>query len=637
MLFNRGSGPVAPCVLTVAAVLTVLISPAEGGTAGTSGAATTSGGGRTSGGVLYVDDDAPPGGDGQSWDTAFRYLQDALAEAYFGVGAEEIRIAQGTYRPDQDEAGYVTPGDRQATFDLIDALTLKGGYAGLGAPDPDERDIDLYETILSGDLAVDDEPGFVNYDENSLHVVMVQFVPETVSLDGLTISGGNANSEEDQEYVDKRGGGAFLDESVVSFVDSTVFDNRAWNEGVPTEGGGGGLFVRRGAVDLAGCRFIRNRALTGGAIYVTVNDNAVISACSFDQNYADLGGAITNWVSQMQLVDCSFVDNYAEWEGGAIKDYWEAESSARDCMFVDNLCDSQGGAITADFYCDLLFCDCLFLGNSSPGEGGAIRLWDSTATVANSMFFANSAHWGGGVFHSSASARPVYTNCVFIANEASSGGAIYDEWTGESANVINCTFTANTAEGGGAISSACGVPTTVTNSILYGDSATVGGDEAAGTVEIYHSVVEGGWEGVGEHIIDADPRFVNVPGDDGIIGTPDDDVRLLPGSPCIDAADNSALPPEVVADLDGHPRYVDDPTMEDTGTGEPPIVDMGAYEFRLGDVDYDGDVGVMDLLSLLGQWGECPPDTPCTADLDHNGVVNVADLLLLLGLWGAYG
>ena len=73
------------------------------------------------------------------------------------------------------------------------------------------------------------------------------------------------------------------------------------------------------------------------------------------------------------------------------------------------------------------------------------------------------------------------------------------------------------------------------------------------------------------------------------------------------------------------------------GVGEPPIVDMGAYEFRLGDVDYDGNVGVIDLLLLLAQWGECDSETPCTADFDHNGVVNVADLLLLLPLWGAYG
>lgn len=31
--------------------------------------------------VIYVDDDAPLGGDGQTWATAFRFLQDAMANA----------------------------------------------------------------------------------------------------------------------------------------------------------------------------------------------------------------------------------------------------------------------------------------------------------------------------------------------------------------------------------------------------------------------------------------------------------------------------------------------------------------------------------------------------------------------------
>ena len=41
---------------------------------------------------IYVDDDAGLRGDGASWDTAYKYLQDAL----IGASAEtEIRVAQG--------------------------------------------------------------------------------------------------------------------------------------------------------------------------------------------------------------------------------------------------------------------------------------------------------------------------------------------------------------------------------------------------------------------------------------------------------------------------------------------------------------------------------------------------------------
>ncbi len=53
-----------------------------------------------------------------------------------------------------------------------------------------------------------------------------------------------------------------------------------------------------------------------------------------------------------------------------------------------------------------------------------------------------------------------------------------------------------------------------------------------------------------------------------------------------------------------------------------------------GDLDGDGVVGVSDLLTLLGDWGPCPPKGDCPADLDGDGSVGVADLLILLANWG---
>ena len=53
-----------------------------------------------------------------------------------------------------------------------------------------------------------------------------------------------------------------------------------------------------------------------------------------------------------------------------------------------------------------------------------------------------------------------------------------------------------------------------------------------------------------------------------------------------------------------------------------------------GDLDGSGDVGVKDLLILLGAWGPCPPQGDCPADFDDSGNVDVKDLLFLLGNWG---
>jgi len=53
----------------------------------------------------------------------------------------------------------------------------------------------------------------------------------------------------------------------------------------------------------------------------------------------------------------------------------------------------------------------------------------------------------------------------------------------------------------------------------------------------------------------------------------------------------------------------------------------------------DGTVNVSDMLSVIGQWGPCPPAVAppagCTADIDDNDTVNVSDLLAVIGAWGS--
>ncbi|MHC4108800.1 MAG: hypothetical protein ACYSTY_12005, partial [Planctomycetota bacterium] len=182
--------------------------------------------------VLHVDDDASPAGSGQSWLSACRFLQDALAIASIPEnGITEIRVAEGLYLPDHTEAnpegtgGCLVPhgglgcpdpdceaavcavlplccdfawdeacaaiaidvcgGARETTFQLINGVVVLGGYAGLSNPgDPDARNVVLYETILSGDLAANDGPNFTNNDENSYHVVTGSDTDATAVLDG---------------------------------------------------------------------------------------------------------------------------------------------------------------------------------------------------------------------------------------------------------------------------------------------------------------------------------------------------------------------------------------------------------------------------------------------------------------------
>lgn len=152
-------------------------------------------------------------------------------------------------------------------------------------------------------------------------------------------------------------------------------------------------------------------------------------------------------------------------------------------------------------------------------------------------------------------------------------------------------------DGGGIYNSTASSPT-VHNCVLWENTDSGGTDESAqihidtGSLCVYHSCVQGCWTGCGTSNICVDPLFADADGPDDVVGTADDNLRLLPGSPCIDAGNNAAVPPDVAdldgdgntteltpVDLDGNLRFLDDPSTLDTGNSICPIIEMGAYEF----------------------------------------------------------
>ncbi len=163
-----------------------------------------------------------------------------------------------------------------------------------------------------------------------------------------------------------------------------------------------------------------------------------------------------------------------------------------------------------------------------------------------------------------------------------------------------------------------------------------------------YSDVQGGQAGIyvetegtlnwGSGNIAADPLFVNATGGD---------VRLSPGSPCIDAGSNEAVPADsadldgdgdttepIPFDLAGNPRFVDDPNTPDTGVGTPPIVDMGAYEYQgiPCDLDIDGDVDVDDYWIFGDAFGQSTgsPEYNPACDFDGDGTVTLVDYQMWL-------
>ena len=262
--------------------------------------------------VRFVDDDAPPGGNGQSWQTAYRFLQDAFFDAAADPSIAEIRVAQGVYKPDRDEAGNVTAGDREASFQLRSGLALLGGFRGSGSGgDRDDRDIAAFETILSGDLAGDDEHvedlstmlEAPSRAENSLRVLTCSNTDDTAVLAGFTVTGGNTDTRSGARGGS--GAGLLILQAAPTISECRFIENAAYPPFDDVGGGALANFV--GSPTVQRCIFTRNAAGEGGALYITNFGTTIVADCTFADNWAIMGGAVVNaGGSSMRRRVCDF-------------------------------------------------------------------------------------------------------------------------------------------------------------------------------------------------------------------------------------------------------------------------------------------------------------------------------------------
>lgn len=417
--------------------------------------------------VLYVDDDATGQQTGASWQEAYRYLQDALADADASPKMVEIRVAQGVYKPDQGVG--MTSGDLEATFRLINHVTVKGGYAGLGEATPDARDANAFETVLSGDLSGNDvvvsnaadlldEPSRA---DNSYHVVTGHETDETGVLDGLTITGGNANRG---YWVAYYGGGITADSTGMQLVNCKIKGNIAAQ--------GGGLNIGSGGAKLTGCTFSGNAAVHAGGM-LNGGRQTTVADCVFVDNYADTSGGATICPAAV-FIRCSFTRNRAGDSTGGAVDIAAGDPKFDDCTFIENTASYAGGALY-NHEGDPEITHCTFIGNSSQ-RGGAIYQGDTDTVLTDCEFVDNEAVTGGGIANVGYS-DPTLTDCSFVDNRAEYGGGFYNT-TGSAPTMVNCSFTGNSAaDSGGAVGSYnnYGYGMVLTDCLFSDNSAPSGG------------------------------------------------------------------------------------------------------------------------------------------------------------------
>ncbi len=178
-----------------------------------------------------VDSSATGANNGTSWADAYTSLADAVQEAHSNPAITTILIAKGTYFPEILAGTGATDRDKAFTFTRSGLAVLGGFPSGGGAV----RDWTANPVILSGDIGV---PG--DNSDNVYHVVITAgaSVDNTLVIDGLTITKGNANGFLGGTVVNGIGFGRGYGGGIANISSAPMFNHIIIESNTATQGGG---------------------------------------------------------------------------------------------------------------------------------------------------------------------------------------------------------------------------------------------------------------------------------------------------------------------------------------------------------------------------------------------------------------
>ena len=253
---------------------------------------------------LFVDGEVAASGDGSTWDTAFKTIQEAIDAADGGCGIWVKGLEDGlTYNEHLEVSGGVR---------------LYGGFWG-GEMEYSEHELGRCLTLIDGQGSG----------------TVVTFLGDMGStqqavLDGFTIHHGNRGVQvdgghmlisdcrvtENSQSAGESGAGLYVADGDI-VIERSLFSNNLAGAGAngvsgtysPTAGepggNGGGAYFAAGRARLSTCRFEANRAGNGGVGGSPSGGGGAPGGVGGD------GGALVFLGEAINLVDCAFSQNYA--------------------------------------------------------------------------------------------------------------------------------------------------------------------------------------------------------------------------------------------------------------------------------------------------------------------------------------
>ncbi len=541
---------------------------------------------------------APDGGNGQSWITAYNDLQDALDEARDNSeDITEIRIAAGTYYPDRNT------GNRESTFELVDDIAIYGGFPPNGGSWSDRTDPNDYQTILSGDLLRDDDPNLPETTcDNAYHVVTsLQNTGGTI-LDKVTITSGRADADGND-----RGGGLYIDDGQPVINNCTFVNNFARC--------GAAIFNKYSELTISTCEFIDNQAFLEGAAVANNFSTVAFENCTFQNNYAQAnGGASRNWFSQVSFDSCEFSNNVALFCGGVIYDPTNGTitSTINNCTFTENYAGDTGGVIySVNSEAQTNIKHSLFAGNYAD-TGAALYFINGQLDLNHCTIAGNHAHQAAGLYLRYIT--PKINNTIIYHNLDLSGASYQAQVTAINADTENYFACIQGMPYPGQGIGNMNLDPGFANSGSWHDPNTpLDPSDDIWAPGDYHLTSDAGrWDPqLGQWI--ADPTT----------------------SPCIDAGNPGAnLGEESLIISVNDPNFV---------TGQNVRVNVGCYGGSseasvcpngwqlLPDLTNDGTVNIADFTGISNNW--TLTGTDLTGDLNHDGTVDSIDLMIFCDYW----
>lgn len=344
------------------------------------------------GGRAFAD---PVGGyEAQIRETQYATLADAVDAARDGDVIEllqDVRLEKPTGGRTEEQVNY--DGKGIVTFDKPGTYTLLGNGHTITRGDSRELTNATAITVHQG-------------------VTLNLGSQEASGKSALVIDGEEKYSTHPLIYAHAQG--------TVNMYEGVTIQNSRHHGGTGAAGA-----VVYGTWHMYGGSFVNNHSeMIGGAIGLPTGASdaeLVITGGAFKDNNADgdwgypYGGAISIFDgNKIQIANATFTGNKAKF-GAAV--YAGKSATIQDCTFTDNHADENGGAILA--YAPITVTDSTFTKNEA-AYGGAIFDGKDT-TITNSTFKENKAQYGGALYVQDGDLTVDDTSAIFL-NKAEAAG-----------------------------------------------------------------------------------------------------------------------------------------------------------------------------------------------------------------------